>query len=93
MEIIYQYLTGSRFRQRLEAIVEEFSDMQADLDRQCKAMTGLWAEREEQIRGVIEAAGMYGDLQGIAGKALREIDGIAVLLIEDGGKNGDPIAA
>ena len=47
-------------------------------------MTRLWAKREEQIRGVIEAtAGMYGDLQGIAGKALMEIDGIALPLIED----------
>jgi hypothetical protein len=94
MEIMYQYLTGPRFRQRLEAIVEKFSDMQDDLDRERKAMTRLWAKREEQIRGVIEAtAGMYGDLQGIAGKALKEIDGIALPLLEDGGRDGGPIAA
>lgn len=94
MEIMYQYLTGPRFRQRLEAIVEKFSDMQEDLDKERKAMTRLWAKREEQIRGVIEAtAGMYGDLQGIAGKALKEIDGIALPLIEDGSRDGGPIAA
>ena len=94
MEIMYQYLTGPRFRQRLEAIVEKFSDMQDDLDRERKAMTRLWAKREEQIRGVIEAtAGMYGDLQGIAGKALMEIDGIALPLIEDKGQDDESIAA
>ena len=94
MEIMYRYLTGPRFRQRLEAIVEKFSDMQDDLDRERKAMTRLWAKREEQIRGVIEAtAGMYGDLQGIAGKALMEIDGIALPLIEDKGQDDDSIAA
>jgi hypothetical protein len=94
MEIMYQYLTGPRFRQRLEAIVEKFSDMQDDLDRERKAMTRLWAKREEQIRGVIEAtAGMYGDLQGIAGKALKEIDGMALPLLDDGNRDGDPIAA
>ena len=94
MEIMYQYLTGPPFRQRLEAIVEKFSDMQDDLDRERKAMTRLWAKREEQIRGVIEAtAGMYGDLQGIAGKALMEIDGIALPLIEDRGQDDDSIAA
>ena len=94
MEIMYQYLTGPRFRQRLEAIVEKFSDMQDDLDRERKAMMRLWAKREEQIRGVIEAtAGMYGDLQGIAGKALMEIDGIALPLIEDKGQDDDSIAA
>lgn len=66
--------------------------MQDYLDRERKAMTCLWAKREEQIRDVIEAtAGMYGDLQGIAGKALK--DGIALPLLEDGGPDGDPIAA
>jgi hypothetical protein len=32
MELVYQYLTGPRFRHRIEAVVEHFSDMQADLD-------------------------------------------------------------
>ena len=57
-------------------------------------MTRLWAKREEQIRGVIEAAaGMYGDLQGIAGQALKETDGIALPLLEDKGRDEDSIAA
>jgi hypothetical protein len=82
MEMVYKYLTGSRFRHRIEAIVEKFSDMQADLDRERKTMTRLWAKREEQIRGVIEStAGMYGDLQGIAGKTLQEIEGLDIPLL------------
>ncbi|WP_296578081.1 DUF2130 domain-containing protein [Phreatobacter sp.] len=83
MELVYQYLTGPRFRHRIEAIVERFGDMQADLERERKAMTRLWAKREEQIRGVIESTvGMYGDLQGIAGRALQEIESLDVLAIE-----------
>jgi hypothetical protein len=82
-ELMYQYLTGPRFRHRIEAIVEKFSDMQEDLDRERKAMTRLWAKREAQIRGVIEStAGMYGDLQGIAGKTLQEIDGLEMRLLD-----------
>ena len=50
-EMVYQYLTGPRFRHRIEAIVEKFSDMQADLERERKTMTRLWAKREEQIEG------------------------------------------
>jgi hypothetical protein len=69
MELVYQYLTGPRFRHRIEAIVEKFSDMQSDLEKERKATIRLWAKRETQIRGVIESTvGMYGDLQGIAGK-------------------------
>jgi hypothetical protein len=83
MEIVYQYLTGPRFRHRVEAIVEKFSDMQADLDRERKTMTRLWAKRDQQIRGVIAStAGMYGDLQGIAGKTLQEIDGLEIPLLD-----------
>src|SRR5262249_17996316 len=36
MELVYQYLTGPKFRHRVEAIVEKSSDMQADLDRERK---------------------------------------------------------
>lgn len=83
MEMVYRYLTGSGFRHRIEAIVEKFSDMQSDLDRERKTMTRLWAKREEQIRGVIEStAGMYGDLQGIAGKTMQEIDGLDIPLLD-----------
>lgn len=89
MEMVYGYLTGPRFRQRVQAIVEKFSDMQEDLDKERKTMTRLWAKREEQIRGVIEStAGMYGDLQGIAGKTLQEIEGLDLPLLEQGESNG-----
>lgn len=82
MELVYQYLTGPKFRHRVEAIVEKFSEMQADLDRERKAMTRLWAKREAQIQGVVESTlGMYGDLQGIAGKALQEIEGLDLPLL------------
>lgn len=85
MGMVYQYLTGPRFRTRIEAIVEKFTDMQDDLDKERKTMTRLWAKREEQIHGVIEAtAGMYGDLQGIAGKSLDEIEGLEVTMLAAG---------
>jgi hypothetical protein len=77
MEMVYQYLTGPRFRQRVQAIVEAFTAMREDLDREKKAITRQWAKREEQIDRVMQATvGMYGDLQGIAGKTLQEIEGI-----------------
>jgi len=82
MELVYQYLVGPRFRHRIEAIVEKFSDMHEDLEKERKTMTRLWAKREEQIRCVVEStAGMYGDLQGIAGKTLKEIEGLNIGLL------------
>jgi len=82
-EMIYQYLTGPRFRHRVEAIVEAFSTMQEDLDKERKAIIKQWAKREEQIERVMGATvGMYGDLQGIAGKSLQEIEGLELPLLE-----------
>jgi hypothetical protein len=76
-EMVYQYLTGPRFKQRVEAIVEAFSSMQDDLDKERKAIMKQWAKRSEQIERVMGATvGMYGDLQGIAGKSIQEIEGL-----------------
>jgi hypothetical protein len=76
-EMVYQYLTGPRFRQRVEAIVEAFSSMQDDLDKERKAITKQWAKREQQIERVMTATvGMYGDLQGIAGKSIQQVEGL-----------------
>ncbi len=82
-EMVYQYLTGPRFRHRVEAIVEAFSSMQEDLDREKKAITKQWAKREEQIERVMQATvGMYGDLQAIAGKSFQEIEGLELTALE-----------
>lgn len=76
-DMVYQYLTGPRFRQRVEAIVEAFTSMQEDLDKERKVIMKQWAKREEQIERVMNGTvGMYGDLQGIAGKSLQEINGL-----------------
>lgn len=73
--IVYQYLTGSRFRQHMQAIVEAFSTMQEDLSAEKKVMMKQWAKREMQIeRGVGSAAGLYGDLQGIVGGKLQQLE-------------------
>ena len=85
MGMVYKYLTGPRLRAHVESIVEKFTEIEADLARERKTMTRLWAKREEQIRGVIEStAGMYGDLQGIAGKGLNEIEGLEIAMLAAG---------
>ena len=83
MEQVYQYLTGIKFRQRVEAVVEKFHDMREDLDKERKFMGRQWAKRETQILSVIESTvGMVGDLQAIAGKALPEIPSLDMPLLE-----------
>jgi hypothetical protein len=74
MEMAYNYLTGSEFRNRVEAIVESFIAMKEDLEAERRAMQKIWAKREKQIERVISnTAGMHGDLQEIAGASLPAI--------------------
>ena len=79
MAMVYQYLTGPEFRQRVEAMVEAFQALQQDLQDEKKAMQKIWARREKQLDMASGAiAGMYGDLQGIAGRQLKEISGLDI---------------
>ncbi len=66
MEVLYTYLTGVEFRQRVEAIVEAFTSMGEGLQKEKLAYEKIWAEREKQIKKVINnTVGMYGDLSGL----------------------------
>jgi len=79
VELLYAYLTGPEFKGRVEAIVEAFSSLRSDLDSERRAMTRIWAKREKQIQKVIEnTSGMYGDMQGIVGATLPEIDSLQI---------------
>lgn len=87
MEQVYDYLTGNRFRQRVDAVIEKFNDMREDLDKERKFMVRQWAKRETQIVAVVEStAGMVGDLQAIAGKAMPEITSLEAPLLEGAGE-------
>jgi hypothetical protein len=88
-EQVYEYLTGTKFRQRVEAIIEKFNDLREDLDKERKFMVKQWAKRDAQIVSVIEStAGMYGDLQGIAGRAMPEITALDLPLLDGPPANG-----
>jgi len=83
IELVYQYLIGPRFRQRVQAIVEAFSNMKQDLDKEKRSINAIWQKREAQIeRVMLSTVGMYGDLQAIAGKSLQEIEGLEIDKLE-----------
>jgi hypothetical protein len=74
MEILYGYLTGSEFRQRVEAVIEAFTSMKEDLEAEKRAILKHWAKREKQLSRVVDnMASMYGDIQGLSGNALQAI--------------------
>lgn len=74
MKVLYEYLTGNEFKHRVEGIVEAFGTLQDDIEREKRWFSSKWARQEKEIRKVIDHThGMYGDLQGVTGRALPEI--------------------
>jgi len=84
MEVVWHYLHGTAFKQRVEAILEAFSAMSATLNKEKKAMTRIWAEREMQIKQVVDnTIGMHGDLQGLAGGSMPTSQSLELPLLEE----------
>jgi hypothetical protein len=84
MEMLYTYLTGPHFRQKIQAIIEAFKTMKEDLDKEKRVIMKQWDKRAMQIERVMQSTvGMYGDLQGIAGKSLPEIEELELKALEE----------
>jgi hypothetical protein len=81
MHMLYDYLTSNAFRLQVEAIVEGFTTMKADLEKEKNAFARMWKQREKQIEKVTQnTIDMYGSIRGIAGSAVQEVK---LLNIED----------
>lgn len=85
VDVLYSYFSGTEFRLRVEAIVESFSNMQVEIEKEKRYFSNKWARDEKNIRQAIDNTyGMHGDLKGIMGNTLQQIKGIETLEIEDG---------
>ncbi len=73
-EILYQYITSTEFKHRVEAITDVFDSLQMDLEKEQKWFENKWAKQKMLIRKVLDNThGMYGDLQGVVGKSLPDL--------------------
>jgi hypothetical protein len=74
MEVVFKFLTGPEFRNRVQAITETFISMKIDLDKERLVYERQWNLREKKIhRVLLNTAGMYGDLQGLIGPSMQAI--------------------
>ena len=81
MEALYRYLAGIEFKQKIEGIVEAFTSMQDQLNRERRAMERHWKQRQKEIERVVKnTVGLYGDKQGIIG---GQIPAIPALELDD----------
>lgn len=78
-QMIYAYVTGTEFRQKLEAAFESFNDMQEDLMKEKTLMMSQWSKREKKLyRAMENLVSLYGDVKGIAGGAVQDIKSLEI---------------
>ncbi len=74
-EILWNYLTSIEFKQRVEAIYESYSGLSQELQKEKDWFTHKWAREEKNISLIKDnLLGMHGDLEGIVGKTLPELE-------------------
>lgn len=74
MGMLYRYLTSQQFRQRIQDIVEAFSEMDDEITKEKRAMERIWARREKLIERVKHGTVvMYSELEGIMGSAIPSL--------------------
>ncbi len=78
IEMIYDYLTGGEFNNRVRAIIESYDEMARQLELEKKQAQKRWAAQEKILQKVTSGLyGMSGDLQGIAGRDIIALPGHA----------------
>ncbi len=89
MELVYNYLIGQGFYNRVSGVVEAFMTMRQELEAEKRALNTCWKKREKQLeRVLLSTSGLYGDLQGIIGSTLPEIRGMSLAALDDGEPDG-----
>ncbi len=74
MTVLYSYITSTEFRHRVEAIIEAFSNMQGEIEKERRWFAQKWSREEKNLRNVLDnTLGMHGDLQSIMGKSIAEL--------------------
>jgi hypothetical protein len=82
-DLIFAYLTGPQFRQRMTSVAETYVEMRADLDKEKRVTVKQWSTREQQLNRYLNGmAGVYGDLQGIVGASLPRVEGLSLPELE-----------
>ena len=71
VEMIYNYLTGGEFSNRIRYIIESHDEMAKQLDTEKRQTQKRWATQEKNLQKLTESLfGISGDLHGIAGQEI-----------------------
>jgi len=75
MQVLHQFLTGSEFKQRMEAIIQTFIGMQNELESEKRSFKRIWSRRQKSIERVLDnTSELWGEFQSLLGEKLGTIE-------------------
>lgn len=73
-EYLYEYINSREFLSKMESLIETFSVMNEEVEKEKRWFAAKWARQEKQLRKALDSAhSFYGDVQGITGNTLPEM--------------------
>lgn len=77
IQVLYNYLMSTEFKQRVEAIIEAAAEMRNNIDRERRSMLTFWKKQEKAIDQMgFLVTDIVGSIDGISGNALGPIRGL-----------------
>ena len=77
VQVLWSYLQSNEFRQQVEAIVDGFTNLREELEKEKRQMNAKWKRQEKQINNVLKSTTeMYGSITGIAGPSIQVVNAL-----------------
>lgn len=92
-DALYNFVTSHEFVQQVESMVETYTEMSQQVQKERIAYERLWAQREKQAQKLLlGTANIIGSMQGQIGQAsMPRIKGLELLEAGDGSDQSDPL--
>jgi hypothetical protein len=69
-DVLYQHICSLEFRQTVEAMIQRFQSMRAQLEQEKAAIQRTWSKREQHLSSItLHIAELFGGMQGIVGES------------------------
>jgi hypothetical protein len=82
--VLYDFVTSDDYQTHVQTIVQTFSQMQTNLQKEQRAMGLIWKTREKEIEKIAASTTvMYGSIKGIAGRSVKEIPELELVSEEE----------
>ncbi len=74
-DLLFKYMTSPKFSQKIQAMFEATISMKQTILSEKRSITKGWKKREQEVENFeLQMINLYGELEGVVGKALPKVE-------------------